>query len=81
MANLYRGSTKTHSGVWRDLWVRKRRTEVDVQIAPIAESGARQGIGCPATRNLVAMIHEVEQGKRGMSDDNLRELAKRSAAP
>lgn len=80
MADLYRGSTKTHSGVWRDLWVRKRRTEVDVQIAPIAEHGARHGIGCPATRNLVDMIHEAEQGKRGMSDDNLLELAKRSAA-
>jgi 2-dehydropantoate 2-reductase len=81
MAALYRGSTKTHSGVWRDLWVRKRRTEVDVQIRPIAEHGARHGISCPATRNLVDMIHEAEQGKRGMSDDNLLELAKRSAAP
>ena len=27
-------SAKTHSGVWRDLAIRKRRTEVDVQIAP-----------------------------------------------
>jgi 2-dehydropantoate 2-reductase len=81
MAELYRGSTKTHSGVWRDLWVRKRRTEVDVQIKPIAEHGARHGIRCPATRNLVDMIHEAEQGSRGMSDDNLLELAKRSVAP
>lgn len=80
MAGLYRGSTKTHSGVWRDLWVRKRRTEVDVQIAPIAERGARHGIDCRATRNLVEMIHEAEQGTRGMSDDNLLELANRSAA-
>jgi 2-dehydropantoate 2-reductase len=80
MADLYRGSTKTHSGVWRDLWVRKRRTEVDVQIRPIAEHGARHGISCPATRNLVEMIHEAEQGRRGMSDDNLLELAKRSVA-
>ena len=36
-------SAKTHSGVWRDLAIRKRRTEVDVQIAPIAEIGARHG--------------------------------------
>lgn len=78
MANLYRGSTKTHSGVWRDLWVRKRRTEVDVQIAPIAEHGAKHGIDCPATRNLVTMIHEAEQGKRAMNDENLTELAARS---
>jgi len=69
-------SAKTHSGVWRDLAIRKRRTEVDAQIAPIAEIGARHGIDCRATRKLVAMIHEVEQGTRPMVDDNLLELAR-----
>jgi len=69
-------SAKTHSGVWRDLAVRRRRTEVDVQIAPIAEIGARHGIDCRATRRLVAMIHEVEEGRRAMTDDNLLELAR-----
>jgi 2-dehydropantoate 2-reductase len=69
-------SAKTHSGVWRDLAIRKRRTEVDVQIAPIAEIGARHGIDCRATRKLVEMIHEVEEGRRPMTDDNLLELAR-----
>jgi 2-dehydropantoate 2-reductase len=69
-------SAKTHSGVWRDLAIRKRRTEVDVQIAPIAEIGERHGIDCRATRRLVAMIHEVEDGRRPMTDDNLLELAR-----
>ena len=69
-------SAKTHSGVWRDLAIRKRRTEVDVQSAPIAEIGARHGIDCRATRKLVAMIHEVEEGIRAMTDDNLMELAR-----
>jgi 2-dehydropantoate 2-reductase len=69
-------SAKTHSGVWRDLAIRKRRTEVDVQIAPIAEIGARHGLDCRATRRLVAMIHEVEEGRRLMTDDNLLELAR-----
>ncbi|MEJ0015401.1 MAG: ketopantoate reductase C-terminal domain-containing protein [Acetobacteraceae bacterium] len=69
-------SAKTHSGIWRDLAVRRRRTEVDVQIAPIAEIGARHGIDCRVTRRLVAMIHEVEDGTRPMVDDNLLELAR-----
>jgi 2-dehydropantoate 2-reductase len=69
-------SAKTHSGVWRDLAIRKRRTEVDVQIAPIAEIGSRHGIDCRATRRLVAMIHEVEEGRRAIVDDNLLELAR-----
>ena len=76
MVAFNRGSAKTHSGVWRDLAVRRRRTEVDVQIAPIAEIGARHGIDCRATRKLVDMIHEVEQGSRAMTDDNLLELAR-----
>jgi len=71
-----RTSAKTHSGVWRDLAIRRRRTEVDVQIAPIAEIGARHGIDCRATHRLVAMIHEVENGTRQMTDDNLLELSR-----
>jgi 2-dehydropantoate 2-reductase len=76
IVELNRHSAKTHSGVWRDLAVRKRRTEVDVQIAPIAEIGARHGIATPTVRRLVALIHEIEDGKRPLSDDNLLELLK-----
>ena len=74
MVALNRPSAKTHSGIWRDLAVRRRRTEVDVQIAPIVEIGARHGIATPTVRRLVAMIHEVEDGQRALSDDNLLEL-------
>ena len=74
MVAFNRPNAKTHSGVWRDLWVRRRRTEIDVQIAPIAEIGASHGIDCPAVRRLVAMTHECEAGVRPMSDANLTEL-------
>jgi 2-dehydropantoate 2-reductase len=76
MVAFNRPNAKTHSGVWRDLAVRKRRTEVDVQIAPIAEVGKAHGINCPAVEGLVAMIHEIEGGKRRLSDANLTELAR-----
>jgi 2-dehydropantoate 2-reductase len=69
-----RPNAKTHSGVWRDLAIRKRRTEVDVQIAPIATIGATHGIDCPTVRKLVAMIHECEAGTRALDDANLLEL-------
>ena len=75
MVAFNRPNAKTHSGIWRDLAVRKRRTEVDAQIAPIVEIGAGHGIACPATAKLVAMIHEIEDGRRAQSDDNLLELA------
>jgi 2-dehydropantoate 2-reductase len=74
MVAFNRPAAKTHSGIWRDLFVRHRRTEVDVQIAPIASLGAAHGIPTPKISKLVAMIHEIEDGKRAMSDDNLLEL-------
>ena len=59
-----RGSAKTHSGVWRDLAVRRRKTEVDAQIAVIADLGAEVGVETPRVRRLVALIHDVEEGRR-----------------
>ncbi len=73
MVAFNRPSAKTHSGVWRDVAVRRRRTEVDVQIAPIAEIGARHNLPCPTIARLVTLIHEVEAG-RPQSDALLLEL-------
>ncbi len=74
MVAFNRPNAKTHSGVWRDLAVRRRRTEIDVQIAPISTIGAGHGIATPTIDRLVAMIHEIEAGIRPMTDDNLLEL-------
>jgi 2-dehydropantoate 2-reductase len=75
IAAFNRPSLKTHSGVWRDIAIRKRRTEVDVQIAPIAAIWMQHGIPCPAIRKLVEMIHQAESGALELSDDNLLVLA------
>jgi 2-dehydropantoate 2-reductase len=74
MVAFNRPNAKTHSGVWRDLAVRKRRTEVDVQVLPVVQTGAAHGIACPKCRKLTEMIHEVEDGTRPLTDDNLLEL-------
>ncbi|MET0258053.1 MAG: 2-dehydropantoate 2-reductase [Methylobacterium sp.] len=70
-----RRSAKSHSGIWRDLAVRKRRTEVDAQLGPVAEIGAGYGIATPITERLIAMIHEIEEGRRPLARENLAELA------
>jgi 2-dehydropantoate 2-reductase len=70
-----RRSTKSHSGIWRDLAVRKRKTEVDAQILPIAEIGRRVGVATPLTQRTVAMIHEIEEGRRPLALANLDELS------
>jgi 2-dehydropantoate 2-reductase len=71
-----RRSTKSHTGVWRDLAVRKRKTEVDAQILPIAETGRALGIPTPLIFRLVELVHEIEEGKRPLDSANLDELVR-----
>jgi len=70
-----RRSAKTHSGIWRDLAVRKRPTEVDAQLGIIVSLGAEAGVPAPLTARLVALIHEIERGQRPQSLDALAALA------
>ena len=66
---------KTHSGVWRDLAVRKRKTEVDAHFVPIVEEAQRRGLAVPRLRRLITLIHEIESGQRDFDPRNLDELA------
>ena len=69
MLKILRPSAKTHSGMWRDIAVRKRRTEVDVQLVPIIEMGEANGLACPTLRRLVDRMHALERGDAVQSDD------------
>ena len=62
-----RRSAKTHSGIWRDLAVRKRPTEVDAQLGIVVTLGAQVGVDTPITAHLVSLIHEIERGERSQS--------------
>ena len=70
-----RRDEKTHSGVWRDMAVRKRRTEVDAHFGPIVEDARRYGVNVPLLQRMIEMIHEVEDGRRAFASANLAELA------
>lgn len=69
-----RKSAKTHSGIWRDLAVRKRKTEVDAQLGPIVALGHEAGVPAPVTERLMHLIHDIEDGKRPLSVENLELL-------
>jgi 2-dehydropantoate 2-reductase len=69
-------SAKTHSGIWRDLAVRKRRTEVDAQLGPIVRFGKQNNVATPLTERLIAMVHEIEEGERPLAWENLEELGR-----
>ena len=69
-----RRSTKTHSGIWRDLAIRKRKTECEAQLGPIVASGRTHDRPTPLTERLMATIAEIEAGRRPLSRANLTEL-------
>ena len=71
-----RRSAKSHSGIWRDLAVRKRPTEVDAQLGIVVTLGAEAGVPTPLTARLVELIHDVERGDRAMALETLDTLAR-----
>ncbi len=70
-----RRSAKSHSGIWRDLAIRKRKTEVRDQLGPIVDAGKRLGVPTPLTARLIDMIIEMETGARSFSAESISELA------
>jgi 2-dehydropantoate 2-reductase len=75
MVTVRRRDQKTHTGVWRDLAVRKRKTEADAMYDPILGLAAKYGVDTPLLARMVAMIHEIEDGVRPLARENLDELA------
>jgi len=74
MAEFNRHTAKTHSGIWRDLAVRKRKTEVDPQIGIVSALGREAGIATPAIDTLVQLVHDIEDGRRPLSYQTLEVL-------
>ena len=74
LAEFNRHTAKTHSGIYRDLAVRKRKTEIESQIGIVAQLGREVGVDTPAIRTLVALIHDIEDGRRAMSSSTFQIL-------
>ena len=66
-----RRSAKTHSGIWRDIAVRKRRTETDGILGPTVRLGAEAGVPTPLIARLIALMHDVEAGRRTQGRETL----------
>ncbi|PZE71549.1 ketopantoate reductase family protein [Curtobacterium sp. MCBD17_034] len=71
LAAFNRKSAKARSGIYRDLMVRKRKTEVDE---------VHKDIQGPVFDRIVAMIHDIEEGRRTCEVANLEELAEFAAS-
>lgn len=74
-----RGSAKNHTGIWHDLVVRRRKTEVEPILGEMVRQGQSLGVDVRLNETLVRMIHEIEDGRRQMgwhNFDDLESLAK-----
>ena len=74
LAERRRHAAKTHSGFWRDLAVRKRRTEVDPLLGTVAALGRESGVATPALDTLIGLVHDVEEGRRSLGADTFNIL-------
>jgi 2-dehydropantoate 2-reductase len=66
--------TKTKTGIWRDLAVRRRKTEVGALLGATVTKARTLGVAMPLTERLIAMIEDLELGRRVMSWSNIDEL-------
>ena len=74
IADLLRGSPKTHSGMWRDIAIHRRATEVDNQIGAAIAVAEQNGVATPTLHRLITLIHALERRKLSQSDALIGEL-------
>ncbi|MGH7104109.1 MAG: ketopantoate reductase C-terminal domain-containing protein, partial [Acetobacteraceae bacterium] len=67
-------TAKPYSGVWRDIVVRKRPTDVAAQLRPVAATARRHGVPTPLVDWVVATIAEVDAGSRTIGAALVTEL-------
>ena len=58
------GSAKKHSGMWRDIAVRKRKTEVETLLLPALATGKKISADMPLNTLLAELIRDLESGQR-----------------
>jgi 2-dehydropantoate 2-reductase len=67
----------TRTGVWRDLAVRRRRTEAGPILGALLEAAQTAGLAVPHAQRLVHIIRGIEDGRRRMDWANLTEIGSR----
>ncbi|MDB5812182.1 MAG: 2-dehydropantoate 2-reductase [Betaproteobacteria bacterium] len=67
-------NTRVRTGYWRDIVVRKRKTELEYVTGEIVRTGARHDVPTPLNALQMNMFDEIESGRREMKWENLAEL-------
>lgn len=75
----WRAHSQTRTGVWRDLAIHHRPTEVDHILLPVVRRAAAAGVPTPGLTALVDAVHQAETGRRALGVEILAELDKITA--
>ena len=75
MLEDWRAREIPYTGIWRDIVVHKRPTEVGTQMGYIIKEAEQAGQAMPINQRLIQMIEEIERGQRTQGWSNLEELA------
>jgi ketopantoate reductase len=68
------------TGIWRDLAIRKRKTEAEGQLGVLIQQAEAVGLDVPLNRAVYRLIREIESGQRSFAWSNLDEVARAHAA-
>jgi 2-dehydropantoate 2-reductase len=67
-------SEKKYSGMWRDIAVRKRKTEVNYLLVPFVREAEALGVPTPLNSRMIELVYDIEEGRRQQSWDTLDAL-------
>lgn len=68
IVDFVRGSPKTHSGMWRDIAIHRKKTEAEAQIPPVLALAAKHGVAAPALGTFYELYRQVED--RAVAQDD-----------
>lgn len=80
MVSYNRASSKYHSGIWRDIVVRRRKSDAIAQLTPVLRIAEDLGQDIPLLRQLIDLLSQLENGNRYPGDDVVEEFMKSVAA-
>lgn len=71
---FWRGIETKRTGIWRDLAIRRRRTEADGQLGALIREAEAVGVAVPRNRAVYQRIRELEAGTRTFGWQNLDDI-------
>jgi 2-dehydropantoate 2-reductase len=76
----WKSHDNTHTGVWRDLKIHRRKTEVEWQIGRIIQAAEAVDLPVPHLRRLKSVVESIESGSRPQSWHALYSVAEPETA-